>query len=214
MIDAREEWGRAVFWHYLSEVFMDVPNSSIIEQTRELLPLIEEFEGDKAERAAKLLRSFLEECNNLPAAAIEEQLNICYTALFDLNAPVFMSESPWLSPEGLIMQEPWEQVKLTYKAFSFTKPKTFHEPDDHIGLEFLFLAALSGAIADLLEKKPEDYETAAANLRAGKKRFLERHLGKWINSFAAAVFTKGSPLNLYAGAAFFGAAMVELESTE
>lgn len=216
VIDAEEQRGLAVFWQYLSQVFMDIPDHSIIERTRELLPFIQEMGkiNSNASRAAEKLTNFLNEYADLEKNVSDERLNISYTFLFYLDAPIPASESAWLSPDGLIMQEQWEQVMLTYKAHDFSKPEGYIEPEDHIGLEFLFMAALSGTVADLLNNKPQDYERQTQNLMASKKRFLDRHLGKWIAPFAHRVIEKGKDtFSLYTGASLLAFALSELEKT-
>lgn len=209
---AKEQRGRAVFWHYTSQVFIDIPDHVIVERTRTLLPLVSELsENGKADMAAKKLTAFLSECDGLTDDETDERLNMAYTAVFYLNTPVFTSESAWLSPDRLVMQEQWEQVLCIYEMYGFKKPEAYPEPEDHIGLEFLFMASLSNSVAELLTQKPQDYMKQAERLMVCKKRFLESHLGKWIGMFVTGVLKKSETMSLYAGAALLGAAMVELE---
>jgi TorA-specific chaperone len=172
-------------------------------------------ENDEAGTAAKKLETFLSECNGLTDDEIDERLNISYTAIFYLNMPVFTSESAWLSPEGLIMQEQWEQVMRIYEIYGFKKPESYAEPEDHIGLEFLFMASLSNSVAKLLQQKPPENTKQTERLMACKKHFLEVHLGKWAKGFANGVLKKSADtMSLYAGAALLGAAMVEFEKKD
>lgn len=213
--DAGEQKGLAVFWSYLSQVFISTPGKDSIEGTRELLPLIEELAhiDEKAGKAAKKLRSFLNICDNLSDEEVEERLNLAYTSLFCLTTPVFMTESSWLSPDGLVMQEEWEKVMLTYKKYNFNKPQDCSELEDHIGLEFLFMASLSFKIAELLNDRPDGYETSVNTLLTEKKAFLTNHLGKWIAMFAESVYKKDNNLGLYSGAALLGLVIVGFEKS-
>lgn len=85
-------------------------------------------------------------------------------------------ESVYLSREGLLFDTPTMAVRAAYREFGLEAPALNREPDDHIGLEFSFLAFLCNHALDGLEQGDE---AAVQRALAGQRTFLLEHLLRW-----------------------------------
>ena len=91
-----------------------------------------------------------------------------------LLAPPY--ESVYLTTERLIFEGPTFEVRAAYRAMGVQAPRFNREPDDHIGLEFSFLALLCHRGLDALES--EDQVELASALEA-QRHFLSEHVLRW-----------------------------------
>lgn len=200
--------GMAGLWYYLSQVFITVPDKSILPFTAELLGVLEEMlkEGGQAplaRQAADELKLFLTQAEGLNDTELEDKLNRDYTFLFLMGRGcVPLSESVWISPSGLEMQEPREEVYTAYEDWGFEKPPTCKEPEDQFGVEMLFLASMARTAAERLEAG-EDISRA----ERFTAKFISEHPARWAAHFAAGIRTRMQSegaqevLPLYIGAA-------------
>lgn len=92
--------------------------------------------------------------------------------------------SVWLSGEKTLMQDSTMAVLELYREGGFEIDEEFRELPDHIAVELEFLYLLIFRENQAQRAGGIDALTSAASLR---KRFLEEHLGAWIEPFTAAV---------------------------
>jgi TorA maturation chaperone TorD len=128
---------------------------------------------------------------NLLAASIREgetepALHRDYDRLFvgpnPLLAPPY--ESVHLTVEQLMFDTPTFEVRAAYRAFGVQAPRLNREPDDHLGLEFSFLALLCCQAHDALANGDE----AAVEMSLQAQRlFLGDHLLRWAGKCLTAV---------------------------
>lgn len=123
-------------------------------------------------------------------------------------------ESVFFSEARQTFQEQTLQVRGWYRRFGLEPEKIYHEPDDHIGLEMIFLSNLGSKALEALEQGEEqEFES----LVAARKQFLTEHLLKWAFSWCDLV-TKNARTDFYRGIAFLTrgtlAHMAELYSLE
>ncbi len=85
-------------------------------------------------------------------------------------------ESVYFSDERLTFQEKTLEVRNWYRRYNLEPENIYHEPDDHIGLEFIFIAHL--AQLDLAALENKDQQKFSELLQA-QKNFLSEHLLKW-----------------------------------
>lgn len=94
--------------------------------------------------------------------------------------PVSPFESVWVSDAHLMMQEPRDEVLETYRAEGVDVVDSFKLPEDHIAVEFEFMALLCQRALDALEKSdPVGLELAIKKQEA----FLRDHLAPWVPDF-------------------------------
>lgn len=119
-------------------------------------------------------------------AAYREDYDRLFVGPEHLPAPPW--ESVYRSEERLVFNRPTLQVRARYRkeGLAVEHPGT---PDDHIGLELLFMALLA-------ERRAE------GDIGAGlaQREFLECHLLKWAQSFCSDLFVVAAT-DLYRGLA-------------
>ena len=91
-----------------------------------------------------------------------------------LRAPPY--ESVHRSADGLVFETQTVQVRAFYARFDLTAPRVGRDPDDHIGLELAFVAALANRALDALEAGDV---AERARLLDALREFLDEHLLTW-----------------------------------
>lgn len=91
-----------------------------------------------------------------------------------MKAPPY--ESVHRSEEHLLFEAETMEVRAAYAAFGLAAPRLNKEPDDHIGLELSFAAALCERAMDALESRRDDQ---LRRLLGGLISFLADHLLVW-----------------------------------
>jgi TorA maturation chaperone TorD len=86
-------------------------------------------------------------------------------------------ESPYLSPSGLIMQEPRDEIIEILVSEKVGLDKSFKEPEDHVSAEFHLMSVLSLRLSEALESG--ESERVASCLEV-TKNLLNNHLARWI----------------------------------
>lgn len=91
-------------------------------------------------------------------------------------------ESVYTSPDRLLMQEAWHQVRALYQAEGLSTVVEFQEPEDHIAVEFEFMAYLIKKGSKTIDVG----EVALAIEWLNKQRlFLDQHLLGWTPAFCS-----------------------------
>lgn len=111
--------------------------------------------------------------------------------------PVIPYESPYTSPEHIMRQESWSQVKATFATNGFKLDESLGLPEDHISFELEFMAHMCRREQDLIDAY--DAIALAAN-RATQRAFLTDHLLAWVGAFCDELAWK-SQGGFYAGIA-------------
>lgn len=128
-----------------------------------------------------------------------DHLRADYTRLFigpgKVLAPLW--ESVHSGEERLTFQQETLDVRQWYQRFGLEAVNQYHEPDDHIGLEFAFLAHLAGRALAALE---QDDQQAFVFLLQAQRQFLAEHLLRWAFAWCALVEKHGQT-DLYRGLA-------------
>lgn len=90
-------------------------------------------------------------------------------------------ESVYFSQERLLFQEETLQVRQWYARFGLEVERLYHEPDDHIGLEYSFLAHLASLGLQAAERGDA---AELADLRQAQAEFVSQHLLRWEPAWA------------------------------
>lgn len=108
-----------------------------------------------------------------------KELQVDYTNLFTgmRKLPVAPWESVYFSDERLVFQAQTMDVRAWYGRYGLEVEKLHQEPDDHIGLELMFVAHLAQlALAALEAGNDSEFEQAVA----AQRDFLSKHLLLWV----------------------------------
>jgi len=119
-------------------------------------------------------------------AADPQELLVDYTRLFigPLDTIARPYGSVWLDARQTLMQDSTQAVLALYAEGGFDMDNEFRDLPDHIAaeLEFLYLLLFRQAEAE------RDGDARATEEYAGlRRRFLDEHLGRWVEPFAAAI---------------------------
>jgi putative dimethyl sulfoxide reductase chaperone len=134
-----------------------------------------------------------------------------HTRLFVAGtAPAAPWESVYFTQDRLVFQEKTLEVRTWYRRFGLEPEKLHQEPDDHIGLELIFISHLSMFAIRALEDQDD---ALYSRLMDARREFLEKHPGTWALTWCALV-EKISKTDFYQGvAALTRGALSELAAT-
>jgi putative dimethyl sulfoxide reductase chaperone len=123
--------------------------------------------------------------DGLSTEAFDELLSE-YTRLFIGPGKVLAApwESVYFGDDRTIFQEQTLQVRQWYRQFGLEPEKLHSEPDDHVGLEFAFLAHLARLALEALER---DDTAAFDQYLDAQRRFLVEHSLQWVPLWATLV---------------------------
>jgi TorA maturation chaperone TorD len=85
-------------------------------------------------------------------------------------------ESVYFSMDRLTFQEQTIEVRNWYRRFGLEAEKINNEPDDHFGLELLFLSHLAALGLQALH---EQDQASFEELWSAQRDFTQQHLGAW-----------------------------------
>jgi TorA maturation chaperone TorD len=154
------------------------------------------FAGEKEETKSglELFRKWGE--NGLTNEAFE-RLQADYTRLFIGPDKVIAApwESVYLDEERLTFQEQTLDVRYWYRRFGLEADRIHREPDDHIGLELMFLARLATLGIQALDQQGN---ARFDELLDAQREFLKKHLGAWALTWCGLV-EKNARTDFYKG---------------
>lgn len=146
-----------------------------------------------------VLGEYLTSLNGADIEAVRSENAVKYAKLL-LNAssnPVIPYESPYTSPEHIMRQQSWGQVKAVFASNGFTLDESLNLPEDHISFELEFMALMCKREQELLDSC--DAIGLASN-RSVQRAFLTDHLLAWAGAFCDDLAWK-SKGGFYAGIA-------------
>ena len=147
-------------------------------------------------------------CSGFDDVAFED-LQDDYTRLFIGPAKVIVPpwESVYFDDARLIFQERTLEVREWYRRFGLEAEHLHNEPDDHIGLEMIFLVHLAKmGLAELERGDQNDWE----QIFQAQRDFLSKHLLRWGTIFCDDVCDKANTV-FYKGVALLArGALTEL----
>jgi len=114
--------------------------------------------------------------------ALQEDNLRLFIGLNKVPAPVW--ESVYFSEKKLIFQEQTLQIREWYARFGLQAERINREPDDHIGLEMLFIAHLASLALQAIEQNDEN---KLNDILQAQREFLSDHLLRWGPAWAKLV---------------------------
>ena len=164
---------RGEFYRLLSSLFLKEASMEVLETLSSLsLPPVrskKSIEGLIPPKG-KELKSF------------KEELDVDFARIFlGMNSHgAFPYESVYRSKLGLLMQDPFDEVREFYGKMGFKKNPGLKEPEDHIAIELAFMANLAHQTGMAL--KNDKKQEALTHLEQ-QREFLRQHLSPWVPSF-------------------------------
>jgi putative dimethyl sulfoxide reductase chaperone len=132
-----------------------------------------------------------EQLGKYPVSQALQLTQIEYTHLF--HGPGQPKAPPWESvyrtPERLLFGWPALHVREAYLQEGFEITLKNRQPEDHMGLELIFLASVSGVLGKTLNAKNNQ---AASAIIKRQKEFITSHPLTWISDFSCDAFINES----------------------
>lgn len=144
-----------------------------------------ETSDEQSQTGLALLQTFTTNWQDNQLAELQRDFARLFVGPDRLLAPPW--ESVYLSREHLLFEEQTMAVRSFYGRFNLRAPHLNNEPDDHIGLEFAFLAHLCSLGLTAVNQNDTD---ALAEVLQAQRDFLDQHLLRWTPQFCQKVITR------------------------
>lgn len=185
----QEQTDRIIQYALLSRIFQN-------QLAMNDLPVIRSTIGKMSRELQDQYHSFLQAAEiGLQDKHAEQALQVEYAHLFLLPEGVKPYESVYRSSERMLQQKPWQDVKHFYNVNGFVLEKGELHPEDHISVEFAFMAGL------IEQGEQEDVQQS----------FLSEHMIQWIPDLLEDVI-KNPYASFYREAAYSGQRFMEKEN--
>lgn len=188
---------RENMYRFLGRLYKVEVDITLLHQLKNMV-FPTETEEKEMDEGYQLLKDYLQ---NLGMDPITD-LAVDYARVF-LGAGVYEGivanpyESVYTSPEHLIMQDARDEVLAAYWAKGLDKRDSLNVPEDHISLEFEYMAFMCQETYNAL--KDTDWRRISGSLME-QAEFLEQHLLNWIPNFCGDII-KCSATDFYIGVA-------------
>lgn len=176
---------RAQLYRFLSRVYILEVDETLLSQMKQL-----DFPQDPASADLKSGYQLLADCVARYGGSDVIDLEVDYARIF-LAAGVaqglaaFPYESVYTSKKHLMNQEASSDVHILYAAKGRkAREDMYRIPDDHIGLEFEYMAELCEEAAKAAE---DGADAKAEESQKEQKEFFLQHLNRWVPIFAGDV---------------------------
>jgi TorA maturation chaperone TorD len=188
---------RAKLYAFFSKIFFEEMTEASLAQLQQSNGQIDFSDAELAAGYKKLEESVEQVASD---ESNLEELAADYASLFlgIGRRPAHPYESVYRSDEKIAMREPYHQVSMTFHAEGLRVSDAVKEPEDHVALEFEFMAHLCGKVETALEN---DDSAEAARLLALQKEFSKEHLVSWIPEWCDDIANGSTKLDFYAAIA-------------
>ena len=183
--------GREVTYAAMSDLFLSLIETKQIQMLIDLMPMYEEMAENTDNQHIKYgVSHLLEAVNEYKNSDDTARKNLLvdysreYSRLFCLGNAAAISESVYVSPLHLTMQEQELEVSKLYKACNFDMKHTTNEPQDHLSYELMFMSYLSKGTYQNIEKGDNTQAESLINLQ---KSFIKDHLLNWLGYFLSSI---------------------------
>jgi TorA maturation chaperone TorD len=177
---------RAKLYKLLAAPFYMESTPAYLEELKKHLPVFEALSENADTEAltegVRELKGFFER-NAVDEKMIDSHERL-FARLFLCVVPpdgdmrtICPQESPYLSPSGLIMQEPRDEIIELLISEKVGLDKSFKEPEDHLSAEFHLMSALSLRLSEALESGEDGRVSSCLEATS---ELLKNHLAKWV----------------------------------
>ncbi|NHN58693.1 MULTISPECIES: molecular chaperone [Halorussus] len=185
---------------YAIDTFWDAPGESFVSNllAGEVRTPGEAVSPDLDEGFAELER-FVEENEGRDVETVRDELTTEYTRVFVGPRPPVLAHETYYREDEDFLGEGLAAVSASYAAAGWSPPEAYPEEDDHLAVELAFVRHLVD------RQRRGDEETFGY-----ERVFLDEHLLRWIDAFAADVIEETDEPFYRAGAKVV-AGLVEFE---
>lgn len=199
--------GREVIYACFSRIFLNVPDSEVYAALSALVPVLKDMAAAGDDKLMKSghagLEKFVSKRGSFKEKELEEfdlEAKRAFTRLYCMTDSVPNSESVYLSPEHLVMQEQADKVFQIYSENGFVMDCPSNEPQDHISYELMFMSYMALIAAEAYARHDFGEGRRAETVSFD---FIEAHLLKWLDAFLKNTISMPESLELYAPSIYF-----------
>lgn len=186
---------RENLYRFLGRLYKVEVDQTLLDQMEEMC-FPAECSEDELAKGYRMLGEYRQCLDNDPLTDLAvDYARIFLGAGIVGNEAAYPYESVYTSPKRLIMQDARDQVLAAYRAKGLDKAETLEIPEDHIALEFEFIAHLCHETQQVVAV--QDWPAVLICLK-GQLEFLTRHLLNWVPAFCG-------DIEKYAGTEFYKA---------
>ncbi len=184
---------RCAGYQFLARVYREEASVDLLQE------LARQLDGAPSEEPAgegnRTLREFAASLKTADLEQVRLDLAAEFANLFlSMGAhPIPPFESVYASGKRLLMQEARDQVLKLYRQAGLDRSPNWHEAEDHIAIEFEFMAFLC---SQTLEQIGMGKMECVVDSLEQQKEFLDQHLIAWVPKFTR-------DLEQAAGSAFY-----------
>ncbi len=192
---------REVTYSFLSHMFLEEVTEEFLARLAERPP---QLEGE--------LGRFVAELPSADLASVRTEAAAEFAALLlNMSAdPVFPYESVYTSAERLLMQKARDEVLADYRSSGFERAGDLNVPEDHVAIEFEFMARLCRKELDAASAGDD---AAADTAHEAQRAFARDHLLTWVPQLCDDL-ERRAKLGLYRGLAETTRQFLEFEREE
>ena len=207
---------RGSIYSFLSRAFKSEIERDFLQRIFEAGPTIKRLAESQEEtdltEGSKRLERFIQQTkplNDEERDTLMTELRVEFTNLFlgIGDDTVHLVESAYLGRKSMQYEKPAEDLLPAYESVGFKKDKEFFEPEDHLALEFEFMARLCNWCAQELGKS--DVENAIAYLSL-QKEFLRDHIARWVPKLCEHLRRRAKS-NFYSSLAYLTNGLIEMD---
>lgn len=186
---------RAALYRLLGRIYRVEADGELLEALK-AFPVEAQTDFDRFNESAAALVSYVREGNFTSDDLAADYARTFLGAGLQGGGCAYPYESVYTSPEGLVMQDAFEQVQGIMRNHGLAS--SAHDiPADHIGLELEFMGVLCEEAAEALKKNDE---AAVEKSFDEQQQFLQTHLLNWVPGFVADINKTGmTPFYKHAG---------------
>jgi TorA maturation chaperone TorD len=169
---------RAQVYHLLATLYIAPPDPGQLAALRDPSFVADWPLGRGVPDVEAGLARLAEALPGATAEALQAEFWHLFGALGPAAAPPW--QSVYLDREQVVMGEETIRVRTLFARFGLVSTLTDQQPEDHLGLQLQFLAALAARTAERLAAGDEP---GARTLLEGMCECLEAHLLRWVGEF-------------------------------
>lgn len=208
---------RANVYAFLSRAFKAEVDDGFLNEITAIQPTIELLsetqDDEELKEGNRLLIEFIQNAKRAEGQdrkTLITNLAVEYANLFlgIGSNPVHIVESVYLGKHHVFHEEPYHEIIDAYRVLGFEKQKDFFEPEDHLSVEFEFIASLCTWASKSLQTGDVEKGITYLNLQ---NEFLRDHLIKWVPEVCRRLKSSASS-SLYRATAHLTGGFVALDS--
>jgi TorA maturation chaperone TorD len=177
-------------YSFLGKAFFEGPSIALMTTLKEDALFADwplENSNDAMQTGLNILQSYCEMWDESDFPELKRDYDRLFIGPNKLPAPPW--ESVYRSEERLVFEEETLKVRAMYRQYGMALPPDNIQPDDHFGLEMMFVAHLCRLALDAIEQEKPGI---AQSMEQAMITFFNEHICQWTDEFLENVQSSAS----------------------